>query len=256
MEFAPKVILSIITLVIGFWIIGRIGHILENTLKKREIDTTIVPFIVSLVTVGLKVMLLVSVAGIIGIQTTSFVAVLGAMGLAVGLALQGSLGHFASGVLLLVFKPYKVGDLIKIGDHTGVVEEIQIFNTVLRTLDNKKVIIPNGVVTTGTIINISGQGEIRVDMTYSICEKEDIDRARRIVQQVADASPLILKNIPVDIFVNSFTPDGVEFAVRPWCKSEHFWDVYFYMQENIKKAFAREKVGAPIPNITVFNKPS
>lgn len=250
-QFAPKIALAAVTLIVGFWVIGKIGSLLGNLMQKRNIDPTVRPFLISLVTVGMKVMLLISVAGIFGVETTSFVAVLASLAFAVGLALQGSLGHFASGVLLLIFKPYKVGDLVKLGDQTGDVEEIQIFNTVLRTLDNKKIIIPNGVVTSGTIVNISGQGEIRVDMNYSIGGDENIERVRAIIQRVSDSCPQILKSKPTDILVQSFTADGVQLAVRPWCKSEHYWDVYFYMQENMKKAFTAENVAAPVPNMLI-----
>ena len=153
-----------------------------------------------------------------GIETTSFVAIFSALAFAIGMALQGSLGHFASGVMLLVFKPYKVGDLVDLGGNVGVVEEIQVFNTILLTPDNKKIIIPNGVVTGGVIQNISGQGEIRVDMTYGIGYDDNIDQARKVIQSVADTCPQILKDKPVDIFVSELADSSVNFVVRPWAK--------------------------------------
>lgn len=249
--YLPKVVGAVLTLIIGFWIIGWITRLVKNTMTKRGIDETIVPFLTSLVSVGLKVLLLLSVAGMFGIETTSFVAIFGAMAFAIGMALQGSLGHFASGVMLLIFKPYRVGDLVDLSGQVGVVEEIQIFNTILRTPDNKKVIVPNGVVTSGVITNISGQGEIRVDMTYGIGYEGDIDAAKKVFQQVADSCPQVMKDKPVDIFVSELADSSVNFVVRPWAKSEHYWDVYFYMHENIKKQLDANKIGMPFPQMDI-----
>jgi small conductance mechanosensitive channel len=253
--YAPKVVLAIITLIVGFWLANKLANLLRTILRKNKVDETVVPFLASIVTVVLKVLVLISVASMFGIETTSFVALIGAAGLAIGLALQGSLGHFASGVLLLVFKPYKVGDLVELAGHTGNVEEIQVFNTVLRTLDNKKIIIPNGAVTAASMVNISGQGEIRVDMQYNVSGAEDIDKVMKVVKEVADTCPHILKTPAIDILVNSQEIGITKFDVRPWCKSEHYWDVYYYMQENIKRQFVKQDVKGPKPamDVTVNN---
>ncbi len=249
--YAPKVAGAILTLIIGFWVIKRLSKVTSNLLEKKKIDETVRPFLVSITDTGLKIMLLLAVASMFGINVTSFIAIFTALAFAIGMALQGSLGHFASGVLLLLFKPYRVGDLVTINDKTGVVEAVQIFNTLLRTPDNKRIIIPNGVVTSGTITNISGQGTIRVDMSFGIGYNDDIDKARSIIKEVADKSDLILKDPPIDIFVQELADSSVNFAVRPWCKSEHFWDVYFYMHENIKKAFDQQGVSIPFPQMDV-----
>ncbi len=249
--YAPKVAGAILTLIIGFWVIKRLSKVTSNLLEKKKIDETVRPFLISITDTGLKIMLLLAVASMFGINVTSFIAIFTALAFAIGMALQGSLGHFASGVLLLLFKPYRVGDLVTINDQTGVVEAIQIFNTLLRTPDNKRIIIPNGVVTSGTITNISGQGTIRVDMSFGIGYNDDIDKARSIIKEVADKSDLILKDPPIDIFVQELADSSVNFAVRPWCKSEHFWDVYFYMHENIKKAFDQQGVSIPFPQMDV-----
>jgi len=253
-EYAPKVIGAVITLVIGFMIIGWIVGMVKNMMQKRGVDPTIAPFLTSLVSVGLKVMLLLSVAGMFGIETTSFVAIFGAMAFAIGMALQGSLGHFASGIMILIFKPYKVGDLVDLGGNVGVVDEVQIFNTLLITPDNKKIIVPNGVVTGGIITNISGQGEIRVDMAYGIGYDDDIDQARGIILDVAKRCPQILQEKPVDVFVAELADSSVNFTVRPWAKSEHYWDVFFFMQENIKKEFDKAGVGIPFPQMDLHVK--
>ena len=249
--YAPKIIGAILTLVIGLWVINRLTAQIRRMLIARKIEETVQPFIASVISVGLKVMLLLSVASMFGIETTSFIAIISALVFAIGLALQGSLGHFASGVLILIFKPYKVGDLVTIGGTTGHVEEIQVFNTLLLTLDNRRVIIPNGVVTGGVIVNNSAPGTIRVDMTFGIGYGDDIDKARKVIQEVADGCPMVLKDPKVDIFVSELGDSSVNFAVRPWCKSEQFWDVYFYMHEHIKKGFDKSGVSIPFPQMDV-----
>lgn len=249
--YLPKVAGAILTLIIGFWIAGWITKLVKKTLKRNDVDPTLTPFLGSLVNVAVKVMVLLAVAGMFGVETTSFIAIFGALAFAIGMALQGSLGHFASGVLLLVFRPYKVGDLVTIGGETGVVEEIQIFNTVLATPDNKRIIIPNGVVTSGVMTNISGQGIIRVDMTFGIGYTDDIDKARQIIKQVAADCPKVLKDKSVDIFVSELADSSVNFAVRPWADSAHYWDVFFYMHENIKKEFDKAGVSIPYPQMDI-----
>lgn len=254
--YLPTVLMAAATLVIGFIVANALSRIAAKALHRNKVEPTVIPFLSSIVNVLLKVMVLLSAAGMFGIQTTSFVALLGAGGLAVGLALQGSLAHFASGVLLLTFRPYKVGDLVTIAGFTGEVESIQVFNTVLKTLDNKRIIVPNGTVTSSAIVNISGQGTIRVDMIFAVAGDEDIDRVRASVQRAADASPLILKTPPVDILVNSQEVGIMKFDVRPWCNSAHYWDVYYFMQENIKKQFVADGIRSPKPamDVSVANR--
>lgn len=251
LEYAPKILLAIITLIVGLKIINWITDSLKKVLRSRHVDESIIPFLGSIVSVLLKVILLISVAGRFGIETTSFVALIGGAGLAVGLALQGSLGHFASGVLLLIFKPYKVGDLITVAGFTGEVEEIQVFTTILKTLDNKRFIIPNGSITSGPITNISGQGEIRVDMQFNVSGSESIDKVRKVVNEVANSCPLVLKDKATDVLVNCLETGIIKFDVRPWCKSEHYWDVYYFMQENIKRQFDAQGVQAPMPAMNI-----
>lgn len=249
--YLPKAAFALLTLIIGFWLANLISRAVGKMLRRNNVEVTIIPFLSSIVSVLLKVMVLISAVSMFGVETTSFVALVGAAGLAIGLALQGSLGHFASGVLLLTFRPYKVGDLVSIAGFTGEVESIQVFNTVLKTLDNKRVIVPNGAVTSGPITNISGQGTIRVDLIFAVAGDEDIDRVRASVQRAADGSPLILKSPPVDILVNGHEVGIMKFDVRPWCQSEHYWDVFYYMQENVKKQFVKDGIRAPKPAMDV-----
>lgn len=251
-EYTPKVIGAILTLIIGFWIIGMIVSSVKKMMKKRDVDETIQPFLASLISVGLKIMLLLSVAGMFGVETTSFVAIFGAMAFAIGMALQGSLGHFASGVLLLIFKPYKVGDLVEIGGgQTGTVLEVQVFNTVLATLDNKRIIVPNGVVTSNVITNISGQGEIGVELTYGIGYGDDIDKARQVILDVGKNCEWVLDEPKQGVVVAELGDSSVNLATRPFVKSEHYWDAYFYMQENVKKEFDKQGIGIPYPTMDV-----
>ena len=251
-EYVPQVIGAIITLVIGLWIIGWLTNMIKKMMAKRGVDETIRPFLASLINVGLKIMLLLTVAGQFGIQTTSFIAIFGAMAFAIGMAMQGSLGHFASGVLLLIFKPYRVGDLVEIGGgNTGTVEEVQVFNTVLKTLDNKRIIIPNGVVTSNVMTNISGQGEVGVELTYGIGYSDDIDKAREIILQVGKSCPFILDTPKQGVVVAELGDSSVNLATRPFVKSEHYWDAFFYMQENVKKEFDKASIGIPYPTMDV-----
>lgn len=251
-SYAPKVIGAILTLIIGFWIIGKITNGIQKMMTKRGIDETIRPFLGSLVNVGLKVMLLLSVANMFGIETTSFVAIFGALAFAIGMALQGSLGHFASGVLLLVFKPFKVGDLVTIGGgNTGTVESVQVFNTVLATLDNKRVIVPNSLITSNIITNISGQGTVGVELTFGIGYTDDIDKARNIILQVGKACPYILDKPGQGVVVAELADSSVNLATRPFVNSENYWDAFFYMQENVKKAFDKAGIGIPYPQMDI-----
>ena len=251
-SYAPKVVGAILTLIIGFWIIGMIVGAVKKMMIRNNIDATIQPFLTSLVSVGLKIMLLLSVAGMFGIETTSFVAIFGALAFAIGMALQGSLGHFASGVLILVFKPYKVGDLVTIGGgETGSVQEVQVFNTVLATLDNKRIFVPNGVVTSNIITNISGQGEIGVELTFGIGYGDDIDKAKATILQVGKSCPWILDNPKQGVVVAELGDSSVNLATRPFVKSEHYWDTFFYMQENVKKEFDKANIGIPYPTMDV-----
>ncbi len=244
-QYAPTVALALLTWFVGHWFINKLAAVMSKLMDKKGVDRSVTPFLVSIIEVGLKIMLLLSVAGMFGIQTTSFIAIFSALVFAVGTALSGSLGHFASGVLLLVFRPYKVGDLVTLAGQTGKVKEIQVFNTVLMTSDNRSIIIPNGNITTNIITNSSGHGNIRVDMLFSISGDSDIDYVRSVIQEVADKCPQILKDPSIDIFVNKLPVGMIEMAVRPWCKNDDYWTVHFFMQENIKKTFDRKGIEFP-----------
>ncbi|MBI1288267.1 MAG: mechanosensitive ion channel [Flavobacteriales bacterium] len=251
LEYAPKLVLALVVLVIGMWVINRFIGVLGNILNRRHIDVSLQPFLKSLVGIGLKVMLLISVASMVGIETTSFVAVIGAAGLAVGLALQGTLANFAGGVLILIFKPYKVGDLIETQGHLGVVKEIQIFVTVLNTPDSKTVIVPNGAISNGNITNYTTKGVIRVDLVMGISYESNIKQAREVLLKVMQEHPKVLKEPAPFVGVLELADSSVNLAVRPHCDPAHYWDVYFDVYEAGKEALDAANITIPFPQVDV-----
>lgn len=255
-EYAPRVAMALITLIVGFWIIGKISRFLSGRLRASGIDETLSAFLTSGATILLKILLLLSVAGQFGVDTTSFIAIFGALMVGVGMALNGSIAHFASGVLIMLFKPFKVGDLVTIGDgQTGKVEAIQAFNTTLSTLDNKRVIISNSMITGNTITNISGQEIIGVELTFGIGYNDSIDTARKLILEVGKSCPHILDTPAQGVVVAELADSSVNLATRPFCKSEHYWDVFFFMQENVKKAFDANGVSIPYPQMDIHRQP-
>ena len=235
--FAPKVIFAFLVLWVGLRVIKKINDITDKTLTGRNVEPTIKPFFASLVDIVLKLVLFLIVANIFGFETTSFVAVLSAMAFAVGLALQGSLGHFASGILLLLLKPYKVGDEVKIGDVEGFVTEIQVFNTILKARDNKIIVIPNGNVTSANIINLTAQPIRRMDITIVVDEHNDVVKIKKVLEKVLFDCKLVLKNDENQIskvFLNDYNPDELRFMVHAWCNAPDCIDVHAYIMENSK----------------------
>lgn len=250
--YAPKVLLALLTLFVGFWIIGKIVSFLSRGLSSTGMDITLSKFLSSVVSIILKVMLLLSVAGMFGVNTTSFIAILGALMVGVGMALNGTIGHAASGIMLMIFKPFKVGDLVDIGGgHVGAVEAINAFNTTLATLDNKRIIVANGNVTGNTITNISGQGTVGVELTFGIGYNDSIDKAREIILAVGKECPYVLDDPAQGVVVAELADSSVNLATRPFCKSEHYWDTMFYMQENVKKEFDKQGISIPFPQMDV-----
>ncbi len=247
LEYAPKLALAIITLLIGLWIIRLLSKVMKASMEKSKVDPTLVPFIVSLTSWILKLLLFISVASMIGIATTSFIAVLGAAGLAIGLALQGSLANFAGGVLIMIFKPYKVGDLIEAQGHLGVVKEVQIFNTLLTNPQNKQVIIPNGAISNDSIVNFTTEGAIRVDLTVGIAYNADITKAKSVLMSVLNNHDKVLKDPAPFVGVVELADSSVNLAVRPHCTPDDYWDVFFDVNEQIKVALDENQISIPFP---------
>ena len=251
-KYAPNLALALLTLIIGIWIINAFVRFMKKSMTKREVDPSLIPFLGSLFNVILKAMLLISVASMVGIQTTSFIAILGAAGLAVGLALQGSLGNFAGGVLILIFKPFKVGDVIEAQGFLGSVSGIQIFNTIMHTPDNKKIIIPNGPLSSGPITNFSAEDLRRVDFVFGIGYEDDIKKAKEVLSKIIASDDRILKE-PAEPFiaVKELADSSVNFVVRVWAKSADYWGIYFEMQEKVKLTFDKEGISIPYPQTDV-----
>ena len=214
---------------------------------QTKIDPSLIPFLSGLISVTFKAVLIISVASLIGVETTSFVAVLGATSLAVGLALQGSLSNFAGGVLILILQPYKVEDLVRIDGHEGYIEEIQIFHTILVTLDKQTIIMPNGKIANDTIVNLSKKGYRRVDLVVGISYGDNILTAQKIIYDALIKNPLILQDPAPQVEVLNLGESSVDFAVRPYAKVEDYWDVHFSCYKDVKMALDANGITIPFP---------
>lgn len=252
MFYGPKLIGAIITLIIGLWVISILRGAIRKRFEKQEVDPSLRGFLNSLIGIGLKVMLWVAVIGMMGVQMTSFIAILGAAGLAVGMALSGTLQNFAGGVMILIFKPFKVGNVISAQGHTGVVNEIQIFNTILKTPDNKTIIIPNGGLSTGSMINFSAEEKRRVDFTFGIAYGDDVDKAKEVLMKLIKADERII-NDPAEPFiaVSELADSSVNLVVRVWAEAANYWGIYFDLTENVYKTFDKEGLNIPFPQMDV-----
>ena len=245
--YGLKVIAAIAVFVVGRWVAKMLTALIEKVMNKRQVDPTIVSFIVNLIYIALLVFVVLAALGQLGIQTTSFIAVIGAAGLAIGLALQGSLANFAAGFLMIIFRPFKVDDFIEGAGVAGTVEAIQIFTTQLRTPDNKTIIIPNGSLTAGNITNYSAKGTRRVDLVIGIGYGDDVDHAKKVISDVLATEDRILKDPAPAIMLIELADSSVNFAVRPWVLAADYWDVYSSVTENIKKSFDAEGISIPFP---------
>jgi small conductance mechanosensitive channel len=246
-NYGPKLLLAVATLFIGLYAIKLFKRFFKAILEKNSFDPTLIPFLTGLVDGILKVMLFISTASTVGIETSSFLAALGAAGLAIGLALQGSLSNFAGGVLILVFKPFKVGDVITGAGHTGTVKSIGIIYTVLVTPQNQVITIPNGVLSNGSVINITFNDTRRLDMVFGIGYNSDIRTAKEILNQIALEDERVLKDPAHIIGVGALGDSSVDIFFRVWCKKEHFWDLHFKIHEEVKYRFDANNVSIPFP---------
>jgi small conductance mechanosensitive channel len=256
LSYGSKLALALLVLAFGWWLIGRLMNLMNAGMKRANVEVTLRRFLKSFVGIGMKVVLLIIFASMVGVETASLIALLGAAGLAVGLALQGSLANFAGGVLILFFRPFKAGDIVEAQGYTGHIEEIQIFNTIMRTLDNQRVIIPNGLLSNGCVKNLFAEPTRRVDLTFGISYGDDLAKTRQVLQQVLDADDRILKDPPPDIFVSEHGASSVNFLVRPWVNSDDYWPVYFGTVEAVKLAFDREGITIPFPQRDVHFYPA
>ncbi|GAA3971667.1 mechanosensitive ion channel family protein [Allohahella marinimesophila] len=255
--YIPQLLLALLTLIVGLWIISHVLSLFRTRLAKR-FDPTLSQFVLSLGSVILKALLLVSVASMIGIETTSFIAVLGAVGLAIGLALQGNLSNFASGVIILIFKPFRVGDVIEGAGHSGVIKEIQIFTTVMTTFDNRRVIIPNSSLVTDPIVNINAEPTRRVDFKFGISYDDDIPLTKQQLTKLIEADERILKDPAPVVVLSELGDSSVNFTVRVWVNTADYWGVYFSMMEDVKLTFDAMDISIPYPqrDVHIYQKQS
>lgn len=249
--YAPKILLALVVLFIGLRIIAAVTKLIGKGMDKKGTDETLKPFVLSLLTWVLKAMLFISVIQMMGVATTSFIAVLGAAGLAIGLALQGTLANFAGGALILIFKPYKVGDLIESQGKLGVVKEIQIFTTILLNPQNKTIILPNGAVSNAEITNYTREGKLRVDLSVGISYDSDMKKAKEVLLEVLEKDDKVLKDPAPFVGVSELGDSSVNLAVRPWSTTDDYWDVFFGITEKCKNALDAADISIPFPQMDV-----
>lgn len=246
-----SLISAAILLYVGFWVIKRVNEVVKKLLKSRNFDPTIAKFIESIISILLKVFLIVAAIDMVGIDTTGFIAVLGGISLAVGLAFQGALSNLAGGLLLIFFKPIKVGDFVDISGQKGTVDSIQILSTKLITVDNKVIFIPNGKVTNSDLVNYSALSTRRIDQFYSVDYKSNIETVKKILNEEISKQDAALKTPEPFVALNEHGDSALIFAIRVWVKSEDYWTVHFSLLENIKKRFDEEKINIPYPVVDV-----
>ncbi|AOW20841.1 mechanosensitive ion channel family protein [Urechidicola croceus] len=255
-DYAPKVMMAIAILIVGLFLIRIVLNIVKKIMNKRGVEETLQKFLTNLLGWTLKILLFVAVAAKLGIETTSFAAIIGAAGLAIGLALQGSLSNFAGGALIMIFKPFKIGDVIEAQGITGKVKEIQIFTTHLNTPNNRLVIIPNGSLSNGNITNFTAEGKLRVDLTFGVGYDSDIKETKNVFLDVLSKNPKILKDPAPMIKLNELADSSINFIVRPWVKTEDYWDVYFDTIEQTKEALDIAGIEIPYPHAVEIQKES
>ncbi len=246
-QFGTQLLTALIVWFIGAWIIKKFVKLLDVAMTKKKVELTLHQFLLSIFNITLKAILVIIFASMVGIETASLIAMLGAAGLAVGLALQGSLSNFAGGILILFFKPFKAGDVIDAQGYVGTVDEIQIFNTIIRTLDNQRVIIPNGLLSNGCVKNVFVEKTRRVDMTFGISYDDDLTKAKAILKEICDGDERILKDPETDIFISAHADSSINILVRPWVLSEDYWAVHFDTIEAVKLAFDKQGITIPYP---------
>lgn len=253
-EYGTSLLIAIGVLVVGFWLVKKIGKMVGRLFAKKDYDPSLETFLLSSIKISLKLLVIITALSQLGIEMTSFVALLGAAGLAIGMAFSGTLSNLAGGVMILFFKPYKVGDFIEAQGEIGTVKELQIFNTILITLDNKTVIIPNGPMANGNLTNYSTQTKRRVDFTVGIAYGDDYDLAKETLLGFVKDDPRIIDEDDNFIGLVALADSSVNLTLRVWCKAEDYWDVFFKMNERIYKEFGGKGLNIPFPQMDVHIK--
>ena len=246
--YAFSIIMALLIFIIGKWAVNKVVRLLGKVLRKvKGMDETLIKFLENIVYYALMVIVLLTALGTLGVETTSFLAVLGAAGLAIGLALKDSLGNFASGVMIILFRPFKVGDTVSAGGATGTVKEVGIFSSIFTTPDNQKIIIPNGAITKGSITNVNAYETRRIDLVIGVDYKDDIKKAKEVLTSVINSNEKVLKDKPVGVVVSELAEKSVNFTINVWVKTPDFAEVKFYLLENIKLSFDKEGITIPTP---------
>lgn len=250
-QYAVNIVAAIVILIIGSIVARVVGNALNRVMKLRGIDATVADFLSAIVRYGVLAFTFIAVLGRVGVQTTSVIAVLGAAGLAVGLALQGSLSNFAAGVLLVIFRPLRVGEYVDLGGVAGTVDQVQIFSTTLRTADNKTIVVPNGKIIAGNIINYSREPNRRVDIVVGVAYNADIDVVKKVLGDVIAADKRIMHAKGVTVRLNEMAPSSLNFVTRSLTTNAEYWNVYFDLMENFKRALDAHNIGIPFPQMDV-----
>jgi small conductance mechanosensitive channel len=246
-EWGINIGLALVTLIIGMWVAKFIRSIMKKALSKRGVDGTLTGFLSSITYMALMTMVAIAAIGRLGVETNSFIAIIGAAGLAIGFALQGSLSNFAAGVMIIFFRPFKAGDFVEVAGVAGVILEVQIFATTLKTGDNKKMIIPNGSITGGNIVNYSAHDTRRVDMVFGIGYDDDIKQAKEILGRILKEDERTLADPAPLVAVSELADSSVNFICRPWVKTADYWPVYWDVTEKVKLEFDAAGVSIPFP---------
>jgi small conductance mechanosensitive channel len=252
--YGLQILAALIIFFVGRWVARVAAGLVERALLKSKVDATIAKFAKHLTNIGLLVFVVIAALARLGVETTQFAVALGAAGLAIGLALQGSLANFASGFLMIVFRPFKVGDFIEAAGVKGVVEEIQIFNTIINTLDNIRVIVPNGQITGGNILNYTANGTRRVDLVVGVSYEDDLKKAKKVIEDVLAGDDRVLKEPAWTVAVSELGDSSVNFVVRPWVNSSDYWDAYFDITGKVKVALDENDITIPFPQRDVHIK--
>ena len=250
-HLGAKILVAVIIYFVGRWLIRSIRHGMSRIMERRKVDPSLQTFLRSLVQITLTIFLIITIIGILGINTTSFVAVFASASLAIGMALSGTLQNFAGGVMILIFKPYRVGDFIEAQGQLGTVKEIQLINTVMNTPDNKTIMVPNGQISTGIINNYSREDKRRVDWTFGIAYGDDYDKAKGILIRLLREDGRVLTEPDYFVALNSLGDSSVNLVVRAWTSTADFWDVYFDLNEKVYKTFTAEGINIPFPQMDV-----
>lgn len=249
--YGKNIVAGVAILIIGLYLIGMVSRLFMAMMEKRDFDPALKGFLGSMIGVVLKMLLGITVLGTLGVEMTSFIALLGAAGLAVGMALSGTLQNFAGGVMILIFKPFRIGDFIEAQGHMGTVREIQVFNTILKTPDNKTIIIPNGGLSTGSMVNFSAEATRRVDWDFGIAYGDSADKAREVLIGMLRSDERVLKDPEPVVFLASLGDSSVNFKVRAWVNAADYWAVFFAMNERVYKEFGTHGLNIPFPQMDV-----